>query len=42
MPALRQGDKLSLLVKDDFVLITASNQTRWRKVSKGDRKWLQA
>jgi hypothetical protein len=42
MPALRQGGKLSLLVRDDFVLMTASNQTRWRKISTGDRKRLQA
>jgi hypothetical protein len=33
MPALRQSSKLSLLVKDDFVLITAGNQTRWRKAT---------
>jgi len=31
-----------LLVKDDFVLIAASNQTRWRKISTGGRKRLQA
>jgi hypothetical protein len=42
MPALRQGGKLSLLVKDDFVLMTASNQTRLRKISTGDHKRLQA
>jgi hypothetical protein len=40
-PPLAWAGKLSLLVKDDFVLMTASSQIRWRKISTGGGKRLQ-